>query len=111
LNFPKRLKKNPQISNFTEICRVGNRVIPCGRTVRHEEANRRFSKFGKKKGLHIEKTRLFFFEMISCRVILTIVPTVHTANSQIPVVEEIVSLLAFWPRIIFLILAHPVYKM
>jgi len=49
LNFLDRFSKNPQISNFRENPSIGNRVVPCERTDRHDEANRRFSQFCEKR--------------------------------------------------------------
>ena len=43
LNFLDRFSKNAQISNFIKI--RGSRVVPCGRTDRHDEVNSRFSQF------------------------------------------------------------------
>ena len=41
--FSTDFTKNPQISNFMKIRPVVSRVVPCGRTNGHDEANSRFS--------------------------------------------------------------------
>ena len=48
-NFDFLDMKNPQTSNFMKIRSVGSRVIPCGRTDRHDGVNIRFSQFSDPK--------------------------------------------------------------
>jgi len=38
-----RFSKNTQLSNFIKFHHSGSRIVPCGQTDRHDEANSRFS--------------------------------------------------------------------
>jgi len=55
--FSTIFSKNIQISNFMKICSVGGRVVACGQTDRHDEANFFFLRFfakapNKRRGRH-----------------------------------------------------------
>ena len=43
LKFVDSFSRKAQISSFIRIRPVGGRVVPCGQTDRHDEANSRFS--------------------------------------------------------------------
>jgi len=47
LEFSSRIFEKPSNTKFHENPSSGNRVVPCGRTDRYGEANRRFSLLGK----------------------------------------------------------------
>jgi hypothetical protein len=47
IDFPRHIKKNPQIYTFHENSSSAIRAVPCGQTYKHDEANSLFRNFAK----------------------------------------------------------------
>jgi hypothetical protein len=45
LEFPRHIFEKYSVINLHENPSIGSRVVPCGQTDRHDEANSRFSQF------------------------------------------------------------------
>jgi len=49
LEFTRQISEKYSNTKFHENPSSGSRVVPCGRTDRHDEANSRFSQFGEER--------------------------------------------------------------